>query len=61
MGVDGLAGAEAIRNTGGRLLVQDEASAAVWGMPGAVARAGLADAALPPEALADAVRSRLAA
>ena len=40
-------GSEAIRAAGGQVLVQDEATSVVWGMPGFVARAGLADAALP--------------
>ena len=47
MGQDGVAGARAVHAAGGRVLVQDEASSVVWGMPGAVARAGLADAVLP--------------
>ncbi len=44
MGQDGLRGCEAIRARGGQVLVQDEASSVVWGMPGFVSRAGLADA-----------------
>ena len=47
MGQDGVAGARAVHAAGGRVLVQDEASSVVWGMPGAIARAGLADAVLP--------------
>ncbi len=47
MGQDGLKGAEAIRSVGGQILAQDEASSVVWGMPGAVANAGLADKVLP--------------
>jgi two-component system, chemotaxis family, protein-glutamate methylesterase/glutaminase len=47
MGQDGLVGAEAIRRAGGTVFVQDEASSVVWGMPGAVAKAGLADRILP--------------
>ena len=47
MGQDGLLGCETIREAGGQVLVQDEATSVVWGMPGAVARAGLADKALP--------------
>ena len=47
MGRDGLLGSRAIVEAGGSVIVQDEASSAVWGMPGAVARAGLASAVLP--------------
>ena len=43
MGKDGLLGCEAIVEAGGRVLAQDEATSVVWGMPGAVAKAGLAD------------------
>jgi two-component system chemotaxis response regulator CheB len=53
MGQDGLAGCRAVAAAGGQVLAQDEASSVVWGMPGAVARAGLAAALLPPEALAE--------
>lgn len=52
MGRDGLAGARAISAAGGSLFAQDEASSAVWGMPRAVAEAGLASAILPPEEIA---------
>lgn len=48
MGRDGLAGAHAVRTAGGQIIVQDAESAVIWGMPGAVSRAGLADAVLPP-------------
>jgi two-component system, chemotaxis family, protein-glutamate methylesterase/glutaminase len=47
MGYDGLRGSEAIRGAGGHVVAQDEATSVVWGMPGAVAQAGLADAILP--------------
>ncbi|HVQ23903.1 MAG TPA: CheB methylesterase domain-containing protein, partial [Planctomycetota bacterium] len=47
MGHDGLAGARAVHAAHGRVLVQDEASSVVWGMPGAIARAGLAHAIVP--------------
>jgi two-component system chemotaxis response regulator CheB len=47
MGQDGLSGCESIQEAGGQVLVQDEASSVVWSMPGAVARAGLADEVLP--------------
>jgi two-component system chemotaxis response regulator CheB len=47
MGADGLEGTRGIVEKGGAALVQDEATSVVWGMPGAVARAGLAHAILP--------------
>jgi two-component system, chemotaxis family, protein-glutamate methylesterase/glutaminase len=47
MGQDGLVGAEAVRRAGGTVLVQDQATSVVWGMPGAIAKAGLADRIVP--------------
>jgi two-component system chemotaxis response regulator CheB len=47
MGQDGLKGCEVIRSAGGQIIAQDEATSVVWGMPGAVARAGLAEKILP--------------
>ncbi len=47
MGSDGLKGCQTIRSRGGHILAQDEASSVVWGMPGAVAKAGLTDSVLP--------------
>lgn len=52
MGQDGLRGAERIVGDGGSVIAQDEASSIVWGMPGAVARAGLCQAILPLNELA---------
>jgi two-component system, chemotaxis family, protein-glutamate methylesterase/glutaminase len=52
MGSDGLEGCKSIRHAGGRILVQDSASSAVWGMPGVVAEAGLAHRVLPLPAIA---------
>jgi two-component system chemotaxis response regulator CheB len=52
MGNDGCAGAQDIVDAGGHVLAQDAASATVWGMPGAVARAGLASRLDTPAALA---------
>ncbi|MBE9009177.1 chemotaxis response regulator protein-glutamate methylesterase [Pseudanabaenaceae cyanobacterium LEGE 13415] len=47
MGQDGLRGCQLIRDRNGQILAQDEASSVVWGMPGYVVNAGLADAVLP--------------
>jgi two-component system chemotaxis response regulator CheB len=47
MGQDGLKGCEVLSALGARIVVQDEASSVVWGMPGFVARSGLADKVLP--------------
>lgn len=52
MGQDGLKGCEALRRAGARICVQDEASSVVWGMPGFVARAGLAHKILPIDQIA---------
>ncbi len=59
MGQDGMAGAEKICQAGGRVLVQDEASSVVWGMPGAIARAGLAEEVVPLGQLAQQVTERV--
>jgi two-component system chemotaxis response regulator CheB len=47
MGADGRTGCEAVLGAGGTVMVQDEASSVVWGMPGAVAMAGFAHRILP--------------
>lgn len=52
MGLDGVAGCRAAVAAGGGVIAQDEASSVVWGMPGAVARAGLCRRVLPLETLA---------
>lgn len=59
MGSDGLDGALAVRRQGGIVLAQDEATSAVWGMPGRVVQAGIACAVLPVTAIADALRQRV--
>lgn len=61
MGSDGLEGARAIHQQGGAVLAQDEATSAVWGMPGRVAESGVADATLPLRALAREVNQRIQA
>jgi two-component system, chemotaxis family, protein-glutamate methylesterase/glutaminase len=53
MGQDGMLGCKSVAAAGGLVLAQDEASSVVWGMPGAVAKAGLAQFLAPPEQLAD--------
>ena len=52
MGRDGLIGSRFLVEAGGAMLVQDQASSAIWGMPRVVAEAGLASAVLPPADLA---------
>ncbi|HWB12224.1 MAG TPA: CheB methylesterase domain-containing protein, partial [Pirellulales bacterium] len=61
MGQDGLRGCELIREAGGQVVVQDEATSIVWGMPGFVARAGLADRILPLEQIAGEIVRRVTA
>jgi two-component system chemotaxis response regulator CheB len=61
MGRDGAAGAAAIVAAGGTVFAQDEASCAVWGMPRAVAEAGLASAILPPDQIAGRIATSLRA
>jgi two-component system chemotaxis response regulator CheB len=52
MGSDGLLGCRMIREHGGSVLAQDQATSTVWGMPGAVSNAGLAHKVLPLNAIA---------
>ena len=59
MGYDGLRGCEVLRDAGAHILAQDEASSVVWGMPGAVAQAGLAHQILPLNQIASAIVSRV--
>ena len=59
MGRDGLTGARALVESGGAIVAQDRASAAVWGMPRGVAEAGLASAVLAPPALARRIAARV--
>ena len=59
MGSDGFDGAQSVREAGGTILAQDEATSAVWGMPGRVARGGLAAATLPLSMLAGELTKRV--
>ena len=61
MGQDGYLGCGVVREAGGQVVVQDEATSIVWGMPGAVARAGLAEAQLPVEQVAQEITRRVGA
>ena len=59
MGADGTLGAQSIRQAGGEVIIQDEASAVVWGMPGFVYTAGQADGVYPLGQLAAEVTRRV--
>jgi len=59
MGSDGRNGAGVIRQAGGTVLAQDQATSVVWGMPGAVTQAGYADEVLPLDRVAEAIHRHL--
>jgi two-component system chemotaxis response regulator CheB len=59
MGSDGVRGAQCIREAGGTVIIQDEASSVVWGMPGLVQASGLADAVYPLDQLAQEITRRV--
>lgn len=59
MGSDGVLGSQQIREAGGEVLVQDEVSSVVWGMPGLVYAAGQADAVYPLDQLAPEITRRV--
>src|SRR3954463_13298520 len=61
MGNDGVAGARALRAHGGRVLIQEESTCTVYGMPRAVAEAGLADAVFGLDELPAAIVREVAA
>jgi two-component system chemotaxis response regulator CheB len=58
MGRDGVLGARTLIDAGGTIYAQDADTSAVWGMPGAVARAGLASLIASPERIGDAVMAQ---
>lgn len=59
MGKDGLLGVRQLKNLGATVLVQDRASSVVWGMPGAVAEASLADEILPLQQIVPTVLNKV--
>jgi two-component system chemotaxis response regulator CheB len=59
MGQDAAAGMVAIRQAGGRTVVQDEESSVVWGMPGAAVRRGAVQAIVPIDRVAAEIRRTL--
>lgn len=59
MGKDGLQGARAIKESGGTILVQDEETSVVYGMPRAIVEAGIADAILPLDQIAPVITRTL--
>ncbi len=61
MGSDGTQGARAVREAGGTVLAQDEASSAVWGMPARIVEEGLASEVLAPAGLARSLMERVRA
>jgi two-component system chemotaxis response regulator CheB len=56
MGSDGCKGSQAVAGAGGSVIAQDEETSVVWGMPGAVAAAGVCSAVLPLSDIAPYVR-----
>ena len=59
MGEDGLIGCRLIHQAGGQVIVQDKATSVVWGMPGAVAKANLADRQLSLKEIAGEIVNRV--
>jgi two-component system chemotaxis response regulator CheB len=52
MGSDGAKGGKVLVDAGGTVIVQDEATSVVWGMPGATANLGITSAVLPIDKIA---------
>lgn len=59
MGQDGMRGCEHLRERQAQVIAQDEASSVVWGMPGCVAQAGLADVILPLDRVTQEILKRV--
>jgi two-component system chemotaxis response regulator CheB len=60
MGSDGLKGAKDIIDAGGEMVVQDEVTSVIWGMPGAIAKANLAHKIIPLNKVAEEIINRFA-
>jgi two-component system, chemotaxis family, protein-glutamate methylesterase/glutaminase len=59
MGSDGVHGAQEVRDAGGSVIIQDEPTSVVWGMPGLVHASGLDDACCPLKQLAGEITRRV--
>jgi two-component system chemotaxis response regulator CheB len=57
MGDDGREGCEAVAATGGRVIVQDEQTSVVWGMPGSVVSSGIPCSIVPLQSISAHVAS----
>jgi two-component system chemotaxis response regulator CheB len=55
MGKDGLEGVRKIKEAGGRIIIQDEDTSVIWGMPKSIFKAGLADEVLPVQKIPEAI------
>jgi two-component system chemotaxis response regulator CheB len=60
MGSDGTQGARALVQSGASVIAQDEATSTVWGMPGSIVKAGLAQNILPLDAIGPALKGHIA-
>ena len=59
MGQDGLRGCQHLREQNGQVIAQDEKSSVVWGMPGCVVQAGLADSVVPLDRVCNEITRRV--
>lgn len=60
MGMDGKVGAEAIKFHGGAVIIQEEKSCVVFGMPGAVFQCGAYDKILTPDEIVEVIKEKVA-
>jgi two-component system chemotaxis response regulator CheB len=59
MGQDGVEGSRVMRQAGAPVIVQDEATSVVWGMPGLVWKAGLAEGMFPLDEISGEIATRV--